>query len=156
MKRIVSTNSIPITQPMWKSSSMVRGCSTVSELRPTCLTSHSDTNVEALSRSRSLNSNIRKRCLETLLQRLDKTVRVLNTKKVCLVQKSLTPEYRIHFWLFRNRIWLIILLLLLLLLMLMLNTIWMIERRRMCGIINPPKTSPDVIFAFGTRDCVNL
>ena len=45
MNKTVSTSSMTITQPMWNSSSMVSGRSRVSSVSPSCLTSHSDTNV---------------------------------------------------------------------------------------------------------------
>ena len=48
MKKTVSTNSMAITQPMWNSSSMVSGCSSVSSVSPCCLTSHSDTRVSPI------------------------------------------------------------------------------------------------------------
>ena len=44
-KKRVSASSMTKTQPMWKSSSMVSGLSRVSRVRPSCLTSHSDTRV---------------------------------------------------------------------------------------------------------------
>ena len=44
-KKTVSARSITSTQPMWKSSSMVSGCRSVSRVSPSCLTSHSETRV---------------------------------------------------------------------------------------------------------------